>query len=145
MWVWGVCNVSLANAGQSLFNLHLSGDWHHSAETLPHGSRPHMMRRGRELLLGRALVCRVWGNAIEAWRADRKHVGVNMSLPRCMLISNLTVDQVSVCVSSLLEFVGAYKFAPQRFANGTQGRMLQWHPGSTESKRRALPAYCPAS
>ena len=94
----GGCNVSLANAGQSLFNLHLSGDWHHSAETLPHGSRPHMMRRGRELL-GRALVCRVWGNAIEAWRAARKHVGVNMSLPRCMLISNLAVDQVSVCVS----------------------------------------------
>lgn len=140
MWVWGVCNVSLANAGQSLFNLHLSGDWHHSAETLPHGSRPHMMRRGRELL-GRALVCRVWGNARPGARIG-KHV---MSLPRCMLISNLAVDQVSVCVSPLLEFVGAYKFAPQRFANGTQGRMLQWHPGSTESKRRALPAYCPAS
>ena len=29
---------------QSLFNLHLAGDWHHSAETMPTGSRPHMMR-----------------------------------------------------------------------------------------------------
>ena len=40
-----------------------------------------------------------------------------------MLISNLAVDQ--------------------RFANGTQGRLLHWHPGATENKRRALPAYCP--
>ena len=31
----------------------------------------------------------------------------------------------------------------QRFANGTQGRLLQWHPGATESTRKALPAYCP--
>ena len=30
----------------------------------------------------------------------------------------------------------------ERFANGTQGRLLHWHPGATESKRRALPAYC---
>ena len=42
---------------------------------------------------------------------------------RCMLISNLAVDQ--------------------RFANGTQGRLLQWHPGSTTCTRKALPAYCP--
>ena len=40
-----------------------------------------------------------------------------------MLISNLAVDQ--------------------RFAHGTQGRLLQWHPGATENKRRALPAYAP--
>ena len=26
-----------------------------------------------------------------------------------------------------------------------QGRMLTWHPGATETKRRALPAYCPES
>ena len=31
----------------------------------------------------------------------------------------------------------------QRFANGTTGRLLQWHPGATENKRRALPAYNP--
>ena len=31
----------------------------------------------------------------------------------------------------------------QRFANGTQGRLLVWHPGATESKRKAVPAYCP--
>ena len=42
---------------------------------------------------------------------------------RVMLIANLAVDQ--------------------RFANGTQGRLLQWHPAATENKRRALPAYCP--
>ena len=41
---------------------------------------------------------------------------------RVMLISNIAVDE--------------------RFANGTQGRLLHWHPGVTESKRRALPAYC---
>ena len=40
-----------------------------------------------------------------------------------MLISNLAVDQ--------------------RFANGTTGRLLHWHPGATENKRRTLPAYCP--
>ena len=70
---------------QSLWNLHLAGDWHHASETMPLGAKPHMMR--------------------------------------CMLNSNLAVDQ--------------------RFANGTQGRLLQWHPGATESKRKALPAYCP--
>ena len=43
-------------------------------------------------------------------------------LMRVMLISNIAVDE--------------------RFANGTQGRLLHWHPGATESKRRALPAYC---
>ena len=40
-----------------------------------------------------------------------------------MRISNLAVDQ--------------------RFANGTQGRLLHWHPGATENNRCALPAYCP--
>ena len=29
---------------QSLWNLHLAGDWHHSVETLPTGPRPHLMR-----------------------------------------------------------------------------------------------------
>ena len=29
---------------QSLWNLHLAGDWHYAAETEPQGSRPHMMR-----------------------------------------------------------------------------------------------------
>ena len=29
----------------------------------------------------------------------------------------------------------------QRFANGTQGRLLHWHPAATESIRKALPAY----
>ena len=48
-------------------------------------------------------------------RSSRQH------LMRVMLTSNLAVDE--------------------RFANGTQGRLLHWHPGATESKRRALPAY----
>ena len=42
---------------------------------------------------------------------------------RCMLLANLAVDQ--------------------RFANGTAGRLLHWHPASTENKRRAMPAYNP--
>ena len=40
---------------------------------------------------------------------------------RCMLTSNLAVEE--------------------RFANGTQGRLMQWNPGATENKRRAVPAY----
>ena len=47
---------------------------------------------------------------------------VRPHLMRVMLVSNLATDQ--------------------RFANGTQGRLLHWAPGATESKRRALPAYC---
>ena len=42
--------------------------------------------------------------------------------PKVMMIQNIAVDQ--------------------RFANGTQGRLLHWHPAETESKRKALPAYC---
>ena len=29
---------------QSLWNLHLAGDWHYSVETAPTGPRPHLMR-----------------------------------------------------------------------------------------------------
>ena len=29
---------------QSLWNLHLAGDWHVGSETMPLGARPHMMR-----------------------------------------------------------------------------------------------------
>ena len=29
---------------QSLWNLHLAGDWHYASETMPLGNRPHMMR-----------------------------------------------------------------------------------------------------
>ena len=31
----------------------------------------------------------------------------------------------------------------QRFANGTQGRLLHWHPAQTGGKGKALPAYSP--
>ena len=69
---------------QSLWNLHLAGDWHAASETAPAADRAHMMR--------------------------------------VMLVSNLAVDQ--------------------RFANGTQGRLLYWHPASVASKK-ALPASHP--
>ena len=42
---------------------------------------------------------------------------------RCMLVSNLDVQQA--------------------FANGTQGRVVYWHPGATEHNRHALPASHP--
>ena len=64
---------------QSLWNLHIAGDFHPDHETAPHVPRPHMMRT--------------------------------------MLVSNLAVEQ--------------------RFANGTQGRLMYWYPASSE-KRRAL-------
>ena len=57
---------------QSLFNLHIAGDWHPEHETATHANRPHMMRT--------------------------------------MLVSNLAVQE--------------------RFANGTQGRLMYWHPES---------------
>ena len=41
--------------------------------------------------------------------------------PKVMMIQNIAVDQ--------------------RFANGTQGRLLHWHPTATQSIRKALPAY----
>ena len=55
---------------QSLFILHMAGDWHPEHETATHAPRPHMMRT--------------------------------------MLVSNLAVQE--------------------RFANGTQGRLMFWHP-----------------
>ena len=55
---------------QSLFLLHMAGDWHLEHETASHAPRPHMMRT--------------------------------------MLVSNLAVQE--------------------RFANGTQGRLMFWHP-----------------
>ena len=66
---------------QSLWSLHLAGDFHESFETVATRAQPHMMR--------------------------------------CMLTSNLAVDQ--------------------RFANGTQGRLLYWSPSHVESKK-ALPS-----
>jgi len=64
---------------QSLWNLHLAGDWHPAHETATHVPRPHMMR--------------------------------------VMLVSNLSIEQ--------------------RFANGTQGRLMYWNPQRTE-KGKAL-------
>ena len=53
-------------------------------------------------------------------RVENMRTGSRVHLMRCMLNTNLAVDQ--------------------RFANGTTGRLLQWHPGSTENKRCAMPA-----
>ena len=64
---------------QSLWLLHIAGDWHPEYETERHVPRPHMMRS--------------------------------------MLVSNLAVEQ--------------------RFANGTQGRLMYWNPPSSE-KGKAL-------
>ena len=64
---------------QSLWILHMAGDWHSMFETRGHVPRPHMMR--------------------------------------AMLVSNLDVEQ--------------------RFANGTQGRVMQWHPEAAR-KRKSL-------
>ena len=100
---------------QSLWNLHLAGDWHYNSETAPLGAKPHMMRvmlirRARSLPSRRASPPPPLGSESPPLKAE-------------VVSSNLAVDQ--------------------RFANGTQGRLLQWHPGATESKRKALPAYCP--
>jgi len=70
---------------QSLWNLHLSGDWHHASETCPTLMKPHMMR--------------------------------------CMLVNNLGVDM--------------------GFVNGTQGRVLHWHPEKAYAKGKAISASHP--
>ena len=49
-------------------------------------------------------------------------ISVRLSSDKVMMIQNIAVDQ--------------------RFANGTQGRLLHWHPSATQSKGKALPAYC---
>ena len=51
-------------------------------------------------------------------------VCVRLPSDKVMMIQNIAVDQ--------------------RFANdnGTQGRLLHWHPSATQSKGKALPAYC---
>ena len=64
---------------QSLFLLHMAGDWHPEHEITNPSPRPHMMRT--------------------------------------MLVSNLAVQE--------------------RFANGTQGRLMFWHP-TTCTKRKAI-------
>ena len=70
---------------QSLFNLHLAGDFHENLETEKPNAKPHLMR--------------------------------------VMLVSNVDVQQ--------------------RFANGTTGRLLSWHPDKLPQKRKALSASCP--
>jgi len=70
---------------QALWNLHLSGDWHHTSETSPPLLKPHMMR--------------------------------------CMLVNNLAVDM--------------------GFVNGTQGRVLHWHPEEACTKGKAVSATHP--
>ena len=70
---------------QSLWVLHLAGDFHESLETENTSPKPHLMR--------------------------------------VMLVSNLDVQQ--------------------RFANGTQGRLLYWFPDKLPQKRKAISASCP--
>ena len=58
-----------------------------------------------------------WHHSMETMQS-----GPKPHMMRVMIVANIAVDE--------------------RFANGTQGRLLHWHPGATESKRRALPSYC---
>ena len=94
---------------QSLWNLHLAGDWHVASETMPPRARPHMMR--------------------------------------CMLISNLAVDQRfangTQAFGSRSDRTGQDEAGLDQTDLTYQGRLLQWHPAATDSKRKALPAYCP--
>ena len=59
-----------------------------------------------------------------------------------MLNSNLAVDQVTFFLLIPFSFGSGLMTESwgQRFCNGAQGRLLQWHPGSTENKRKAVPA-----
>jgi len=70
---------------QSLWVLHLAGDFHDTLENEKPSPKPHLMR--------------------------------------VMLVSNLDVQQ--------------------RFANGTQGRLLYWFPDKLPQKRKAISASCP--
>jgi len=70
---------------QSLYSLHLAGDFHETLETERTNAKPHLMR--------------------------------------VMLVSNLDVQQ--------------------RFANGTQGRLLSWFPDKLPQKRKRVSASCP--
>ena len=63
------------------------------------------------------------------------------------LFTHVNVTASCVCVS--LRCIPSDKVmmiqniaVDQRFANGTQGRLLHWHPSATQSKGKALPAYC---
>jgi len=83
-------------------------------------------------------MCLFWGDGISETYAYPYKV---------MLIANLAVDQrfangirglgqiLNGCLQSVCTWYPV--------SLGTQGRLLQWHPAETESKRRALPAYCP--
>lgn len=60
------------------------------------------------------------------WHPHYETENSNSATPhmmRCMLVSNLAIDQ--------------------RFANGTQGRLMYWHPSNLSQKRKALPASHP--
>ena len=109
------------NAGRSLFGIYTWQDRQTASEGVHHllwHDRFHPPRLHKKY---GHLVCTLsgdWHHTME----DKPPAGPRAHMMRVMLIQNIAVDQ--------------------RFANGTQGRLLHWHPGATESRRKALPAYC---
>ena len=114
------------------------GDFHHSLETkAPTATRAHMMRVAAlenvyiyiyityiyiYIELVYVPVC-CYSLAVETFLCILlSEFHVPLPNDKVMMIQNIAVDQ--------------------RFANGTQGRLLHWHPSATQSKSKALPAYC---
>ena len=73
--------------------------------------------------------------------------GTSCASPIVETFSRMLMSQLHVCVSvrclpsdkvMMIQNIAV----DQRFANGTQGRLLHWHPSATQSKGKALPAYC---
>ena len=71
---------------------------------------------------------------------------------RCMLTANLAVDRACFRVDSSTTVVTqeraeeqSNKQQDQRFANGTQGRLLHWSPSdaAVEGSKKAVPASHP--
>ena len=64
-----------------------------------------------------------------------------LSLLELRFLSSASLSDFEVCFPNFMVMMIQNIAVDQRFANGTQGRLLHWHPTETESKRKALPAY----
>ena len=105
---------------QSLWVLHLAGDFHGTFESGRPTANPHLMRCmlciiAFHTVTAAALMTR--GVCRTCAQEKKHHASVHRK--RCMLTQNIDVEQ--------------------RFANGTQGRLLCWHPcGESQAKRRKV-------
>ena len=99
---------------QNSWLLHLAGDFHSSFETK---QLLHRRRQAHPRVARATVLFAVM--PCGAWRKGRAWP----HQMRVMLTSNLAVDQ--------------------RFANGTQGRLLHWSPTDVEGAKRAVPASHP--